>query len=129
MKKRPSSKESLSRSQGSHTALPFQSLAPLRVPFLSKERARASAVGKHQEMKKAVMQCARCTGMSIPEVIVEGGARLFAMCCIHCGDVIYRIIPMNRRRHRHLRWSSRSLGKGLGQSGAASHSNDSEMIA
>ena len=38
------------------------------------------------------MQCARCTGMSIPEVVVEGGARILAMRCIHCGDVIDRII-------------------------------------
>jgi hypothetical protein len=59
MKKRPLSQQSLSLYQGSYTALPFKSLAPLRVLFLSKERARASAVGKQQEMKEAVMQCAR----------------------------------------------------------------------
>jgi len=52
----------------------------------------------NREMKEAVMQCARCPGMSIPEVIVEGGARIVAMRCVHCGDVIDRIILMNRRR-------------------------------
>jgi uncharacterized Zn finger protein len=34
------------------------------------------------------MQCARCAGMNVPEVIVEGGAKLFVMRCVHCGDVI-----------------------------------------
>lgn len=43
------------------------------------------------------MQCARCAGLSIPELIVEGGARIFAMRCLHCGDVVDHIILMNRR--------------------------------
>ena len=76
------------------------------------------------------MQCARCAGMSIPDLIVEGGARIFAMRCLHCGEVIDRIILMNRRRHRHgqLRRPPRPISGGLGQPRVASHSNDSEMI-
>ena len=43
------------------------------------------------------MPCARCAGLSISEHIVEGGARIFAMRCLHCGDVIDHVILMNRR--------------------------------
>ncbi len=49
------------------------------------------------------MQCARCAGMNVPEIIVEGGAKLFVMRCVHCGDVIDHIILMNRRRQRSIR--------------------------
>ena len=49
------------------------------------------------------MQCARCAGMNVPEVIVEGGANLFVMRCVHCGDVTDHIILMNRRRQRSVR--------------------------
>lgn len=49
------------------------------------------------------MQCARCAGMNVPEVIVEGGAKLSVMRCVHCGDVIDHIILMNRRRQRSVR--------------------------
>jgi hypothetical protein len=42
------------------------------------------------------MKCARCAGLSTPEFIVEGGARIFAMRCLHCGDVIDHVILMNR---------------------------------
>lgn len=46
------------------------------------------------------MQCARCAGMRVPEIIVEGGAKLFVMRCVHCGDVTDHVILMNRRRPR-----------------------------
>jgi len=49
------------------------------------------------------MQCARCAGMRVPEVIVEGGARIFMMRCVHCGDVIDHVILTNRQRYRHAR--------------------------
>jgi uncharacterized Zn finger protein len=49
------------------------------------------------------MQCARCAGMNVPEVIVEGGAKLFVMRCVHCGNVIDHVILMNRRRQRSVR--------------------------
>jgi hypothetical protein len=44
------------------------------------------------------MQCARCAGMNVPEIIVEGGGKLFVMRCVHCGDVTDHVILMNRRR-------------------------------
>jgi len=49
------------------------------------------------------MQCARCAGMNVPEIIVEGGAKLSVMRCVHCGDVIDHIILMNRRRRQSVR--------------------------
>jgi uncharacterized Zn finger protein len=49
------------------------------------------------------MQCERCAGMKVPEIIVEEGAKLFVMRCVHCGDVIDHVILVNRRRCRSLR--------------------------
>jgi hypothetical protein len=46
------------------------------------------------------MQCTRCTGLRVPEIIYEGGSRVFALRCVHCGDVIDRVIVLNRQRHR-----------------------------
>lgn len=46
------------------------------------------------------MLCSRCTGLSVPELIVEGGTRIFAMRCLHCGDVTDLVIRMNRHRHQ-----------------------------
>ena len=47
------------------------------------------------------MQCTRCAGMKVPEIIVEGGARIFVMRCVHCGDVIDHVIAMNRQHRRY----------------------------
>jgi uncharacterized Zn finger protein len=44
------------------------------------------------------MPCTRCAGLRVPEIICEGGTRLLAMRCIHCGDVIDRVIARNRCR-------------------------------
>jgi hypothetical protein len=44
------------------------------------------------------MQCARCTGLRVPEIISEGGARVLALRCINCGDVIDPVIVRHRRR-------------------------------
>ena len=44
------------------------------------------------------MQCTRCAGLRVPEIICEGGTRILAMRCIHCGDVIDRVIFLNRQR-------------------------------
>ncbi len=49
------------------------------------------------------MQCARCAGLKVPEVMVEGGAKLFVMRCVHCGNVTDQVILMNRRRQRSIR--------------------------
>jgi hypothetical protein len=46
------------------------------------------------------MKCARCAGMRVPEIICEGGMRALALRCIHCGDVVDRVIVRNRLRHR-----------------------------
>ena len=44
------------------------------------------------------MQCTRCAGLRVPEIIYEGGSRVVALRCIHCGDVIDRVIVLNRQR-------------------------------
>jgi hypothetical protein len=46
------------------------------------------------------MRCARCAGLRVPEILYEGGARVGALRCIHCGDVIDPMIVRNRRRVR-----------------------------
>ena len=47
------------------------------------------------------MQCVRCAGMTVPEIISEGGLRRVAWRCIHCGDILDRIIAHNRLHRRH----------------------------
>jgi len=47
------------------------------------------------------MQCTRCAGMTVPEMISEGGMRAMALRCIRCGDIVDRIIAQNRLRRRH----------------------------
>jgi hypothetical protein len=47
------------------------------------------------------MECTRCAGMRVPEIISEGGTRIWALRCVHCGDLIDRVIARNRLR-RHL---------------------------
>jgi hypothetical protein len=46
------------------------------------------------------MQCTRCAGLRVPEIIYEGGSRALALRCVHCGDVIDRVIVLNRQRDR-----------------------------
>lgn len=46
------------------------------------------------------MQCTRCAGMTVPEMISEGGIRVVALRCIHCGDIVDRVIARNRERRR-----------------------------
>lgn len=47
------------------------------------------------------MQCTRCAGLRVPEIIYEGGSRVAALRCVHCGDVIDHVIAFNRQRRRH----------------------------
>lgn len=47
------------------------------------------------------MTCARCAGLRVPEIIFEGGTRVMALRCIHCGDVVDRVIVRNRQRRRY----------------------------
>lgn len=49
------------------------------------------------------MRCVRCTGIKVPEVITEGGARAVALRCLLCGDVTDHVIARNRQRSRHIR--------------------------
>lgn len=44
------------------------------------------------------MQCTRCAGLRVPEIIYDGGSRFFALRCVLCGDFTDRVIAMNRRR-------------------------------
>jgi uncharacterized Zn finger protein len=46
------------------------------------------------------MLCARCAGLRVPEILDEGGIRVLALRCIHCGDVIDPVIILNRQRCR-----------------------------
>jgi hypothetical protein len=46
------------------------------------------------------MECTRCAGMKVPDIITEGGTRLTALRCIQCGDIIDRVIAWNRQRRR-----------------------------
>jgi uncharacterized Zn finger protein len=47
------------------------------------------------------MQCTRCAGLRVPEIVYEGGSRILALRCIHCGDVIDQVIVFNRQRLSH----------------------------
>jgi len=87
----------------SRPALPSQCLAPPHLPLLSREGASATHMEVLLSMKEEAMQCARCAGMNVPEIIVEGGARIFAMRCVHCGDIIDHVILMNRRHRPSVR--------------------------
>ena len=44
------------------------------------------------------MQCTRCAGLRVSEIIYEGGNRVPALRCVHCGDVIDHIILLNCQR-------------------------------
>jgi hypothetical protein len=37
----------------------------------------------------------------MPELIYYGGAKILALRCILCGDIINRVIVQNRQRRRH----------------------------
>lgn len=47
------------------------------------------------------MQCTRCAGMRVPEMISEGGMRIMALRCVHCGDIVDQVIARNRKPRRH----------------------------
>lgn len=46
------------------------------------------------------MQCTRCAGLRVAEIIYEGGSRVPALRCVHCGDIIDRVIALNRQHRR-----------------------------
>ena len=47
------------------------------------------------------MRCTRCAGLRVSEIIYEGGNRIPALRCVHCGDVVDHVIAFNRQRHSH----------------------------
>jgi uncharacterized Zn finger protein len=51
------------------------------------------------------MQCSRCNGMRVPEIICEGGVRISALRCIHCGDIVDHVIARNRTRRQRAAFS------------------------
>jgi hypothetical protein len=44
------------------------------------------------------MQCTRCTGLTVPELIIDGGVRRVVNRCVSCGDLVDRVILRNRTR-------------------------------
>ena len=112
IEKRSCLNKSLPLSRGSQPTLPVQPLAPPRLPFLLGEGASASYIEAPPSIMEGTMRCARCAGLNVPEVIVEGGAKIFAMRCVHCGDVIDHVILMNRQLGRQ---------KGYGQPRTSSY--------
>lgn len=46
------------------------------------------------------MECTRCAGLRVSEIIYEGGSRVHALRCVLCGDIIDRVIILNRQRRR-----------------------------
>jgi hypothetical protein len=44
------------------------------------------------------MQCTRCTGLTVPELIIDGGIRRVVNRCVSCGDLVDRVILRNRTR-------------------------------
>ena len=57
--------------------------------------------------KEEIMRCTRCAGLRVPDIIYEGGTRVRALRCVHCGDVIDAVIVWNRQRRR-LPYSDRT---------------------
>lgn len=47
------------------------------------------------------MRCTRCTGLRVSEIIYDGGNRIPALRCVHCGDVTDHVIAFNRQHHSH----------------------------
>jgi uncharacterized Zn finger protein len=47
------------------------------------------------------MRCTRCAGLRVSEIIYEGGNRIPALRCVHCGDVTDHVIAFNRQRLSH----------------------------
>lgn len=58
---------------------------------------RNSHIHSRQE---SALRCVRCAGMRVPEMMSEGGTRVLALRCIHCGDITDRLIATNRLRRR-----------------------------
>lgn len=44
------------------------------------------------------MQCTRCSGLTVPEFIFDGGVRRVVERCVSCGDLVDHVILRNRTR-------------------------------
>ena len=44
------------------------------------------------------MRCIRCAGLKVPELLLDGGMRVTAYRCIHCGDLSDEKILLHRQR-------------------------------
>jgi uncharacterized Zn finger protein len=42
------------------------------------------------------MPCSRCAGLTVPEVLRDGGHRVIAIRCVICGDVVDHVIVRHR---------------------------------
>jgi uncharacterized Zn finger protein len=54
------------------------------------------------------VQCTRCSGPQVPEVISNGGTKATALRCILCGDIIDGVILYHRRHRARLPHTSRA---------------------
>jgi len=57
-------------------------------------------ISKSNTRQGSDSQCARCAGLRVPEIMSEGGTRILALRCVHCGDITDRLIAKNRTRRR-----------------------------
>lgn len=57
-------------------------------------------ISKSHSHERNDAQCVRCSGLRVPEMISEGGTRVVALRCVHCGDITDRLIANNRLRRR-----------------------------
>lgn len=44
------------------------------------------------------MQCRRCNGLKVLELMLDGGMRALAYRCVHCGDLVDEKIQHHRDR-------------------------------
>jgi hypothetical protein len=51
------------------------------------------------------MPCSRCAGLTVPEMMREGGSRAVAQRCVICGDLVDHVIVRHRACVAHPRLS------------------------
>jgi uncharacterized Zn finger protein len=61
---------------------------------------------RHIPAAEVAMQCVRCTGLRVAETMQDGGMRVLAYRCVHCGDIVDPKILLNRH-HRPVLQPSR----------------------
>ncbi len=58
---------------------------------------------RYQHRMEISLQCVRCGGLRVPEMMQDGGMRVLAYRCIHCGDITDQKILIHRQSHDQLR--------------------------